>query len=181
MAQIWIEFMEEETWTWSVIPLVSPNLVVKANKLIPVQQPENDQQPDARLTRVEGEAPGEQWVLTSDPAGEVRVNGDPPALGQVALRDRDEILIPGRRRIFFSTENLAKAEPFPGTDQPSFCGRCKTVIEKGAMAVCCPGCRTWSHQTDEKACWSFSGTETCPMCSHRNAMPPSYAWTPEGL
>ncbi len=56
------------------------------------------------------------------------------------LRDRDEILIPGLTRCYFSTEEPARVEPFPAGEGPVFCARCRQPIQPATPAVRCPAC-----------------------------------------
>src|SRR5262249_13722566 len=88
---------------------------------------------------------GESWVLLSSSG--IRVNGLPLTLGVRVLADRDEVLLGGTGRVFFSTERLARVEPFPGSERPVFCPRCRQPIDGGCAAVKCPQCGVTHHQS----------------------------------
>ncbi len=119
----------------------------------------------------------ERWMLVG--SGSVRINGTPLAAGIRVLRDRDEIRLNGGPPVYFSTERLARVEPFPGAERQVFCPRCKLPIETGAPAVLCPGCSTWFHQTTDLPCFTYA--ETCPLCDHQTTLDGEYRWTPEEL
>jgi len=119
---------------------------------------------------------GHRWVLLAAPS--VRVNGSPVAAGIVALRDRDEICADGRR-VFFSTESLAEVVPYPGGERTTFCPRCRLEIAAGTLAVRCPHCGVWHHQSAELPCWTYA--ERCVQCDQRTALDAGYRWTPEEL
>jgi len=125
---------------------------------------------------------GETWlVMNATPAGGapgVTLNGAPLHAGIRVLADRDEIRVAGLGRVFFSTEQLARIDPFPGADTSTFCPRCKQAITAGSPAVKCPACQRWYHQSDEYPCWTY--TEQC-LCGHPTALDSGYRWTPEGL
>jgi hypothetical protein len=122
------------------------------------------------------DAAAEFWVLVGPP--DVTVNGLPLLAGLRVLRDRDEVCA-GGHQVFFSTERLARVEPFPGAAQPIYCARCKDVIERGADAVRCPDCGLWCHQTADTPCWTYG--ETCALCPQPTDLDASYRWTPEEL
>ena len=123
------------------------------------------------------------WALLSSDS--VLVNGSRHPLGLQVLKDRDELRIGGAPPFYFSTERLARVEPFPGADRSIFCPRCKLEIERGQPAVRCPnpGCGVWTHQipTGEKPlpCWLYA--DTCPSCKHPTSFEAGYRWTPEEL
>ncbi len=119
------------------------------------------------------------WALVAASDSPVRLNGRSMLLGIHALRDRDEVVL-GAHRVFFSTEELARAVPFPGLAQPAFCPRCKQKIEPGDLAVSCPRCRAWHHQTHTYPCWTYA--PSCALCQGQStALDAGYAWTPEEL
>jgi hypothetical protein len=138
----------------------------------------------------------EQWVLVAARAAEVSINGQPLRLGVAVLRERDEVYLPGGRigidgagsaaegmprRCFFSAESLARIESFPGGDKPTFCPRCKKLIDPQVPAVRCPApsCRLWHHQTEARPCWTYA--ETCAVCDQPTALDAGYRWTPHQL
>lgn len=120
-----------------------------------------------------------RWTLLAGRGAGVRVNGLPLALGIRALVDKDEILA-GGQRLFFSTEELARVVPFPGLAQPAFCPRCKQKIEPSDLAVCCPSCRAWSHQSEKFPCWTYD--TTCALCQRQStALDAGYNFDPATL
>ena len=127
------------------------------------------------------ERPGQTplWALFGGAAPGVRINGRSLLAGIGVLRDRDEILIAGRARFYFSTEEFARVEPFPGGDGPVFCARCRQSIASGTPAVRCPACGHWCEQSDDKPCWTYAAT--CPMCEQPTAFETGLRWTPEEL
>lgn len=98
------------------------------------------------------------------------------------MKDRDEILLSDGRRLFFTTERLPRIEPFPGSDRPVNCARCKKPINKGMEAVCCPNpsCAAWHHNTEKLSCWQYS--PQCALCDQQTRLENAkYAWSPEEL
>jgi hypothetical protein len=119
------------------------------------------------------------WTLLGGRETTLRINGQPLVLGIRALRDRDEISIAGQR-CFFSMEEFARVVLFPGLAQPACCPRCKQKVEVGDLAVACPHCRAWHHQSEKFPCWTYDST--CALCQLQNtALDAGYAWTPERL
>ena len=101
------------------------------------------------------------------------------SLGIVALSDRDEIRPADGLPLFFSTETLARVEPFPASGARGFCPRCKQHIEPGTPAVRCPGCSLWYHMSDEFPCWTYA--PQCSACPQETALDADFRWTPEDL
>jgi len=118
-----------------------------------------------------------RWVLLAGGEGAVRVNGLPLVGGLRLVEDRDEIWPRGAAPLFFSTEDLARVEPFPPHEGAKFCARCKLEVEAESPAVRCPGCSVWYHQTDEYPCWSYG--PTCALCDQPSDLTAGYRWTPE--
>ena len=119
----------------------------------------------------------ERWAVVAGPAAQLRVNGIPlGAVGARVLGDRDEIALPGVGSAYFSTESLAEVVAFPGADRAVFCWRCRREIKPGELAVCCPACRIWFHQTPDFKCWRYS--DTC-SCSQSTALDTGFHWVPE--
>ena len=119
------------------------------------------------------------WVLLVRASTGVRVNGQPLLGGIAVLKDRDEILLGGRTRVYFSTEEEAKVESFPGGERPVFCARCRQSIQPGTPAVRCPSCGHWSEQSESKPCWTYG--PSCPLCDQPTAFDAGLRWTPEEL
>ena len=179
MAQIW-----QQTNSQGWAPTTIDGVVVFA--LTPAPEPPGGQdirQPEpgqAFLRRSTGRNPREAtWVLFTPVSVAVSVNGCPMLLGIRVLQDKDEIVVAGGRRFFFSNECLATIEPFPGAGQVVFCARCKQEIAKSASAVRCPGCGIWCHESDELRCWTYA--TACPLCDKSTALDAGYSWTPEEL
>jgi hypothetical protein len=123
-----------------------------------------------------------QWVLLCGRKADVRVNGVRPLLPIVAMQDRDEIFLGGRNgtRVwpsFFSTEQLARPEPFPGRAGPADCVRCGQPIEPGGLAVRCPACASWHHAAESLPCWQYD--EHCALCDQPTDLEAGHRWVPE--
>jgi len=121
------------------------------------------------------------WMLLAPAASDVRINGMPLENGIRVLADRDALRVAALPVLYFSTERLARLEPFPG-EETVFCPRDKTAICKGDAAVCCPQCGVWHHEQEAagKACWSYA--ETCTLCDQSTDLDAAgYRWTPGGL
>ena len=132
----------------------------------------------AILVRCAGDRAADIWALLARPGAGVAVNGLPVDLGMVVLADRDAIGWPLAAPVFFSTERLAAAEPFPA-DARGFCPRCKDPMEAGATAVRCPGCGVWHHAAGERPCWTYG--PQCAACPQPTALDGGFRWTPEEL
>jgi hypothetical protein len=124
-------------------------------------------------------ATGVHWALLAGHDARVLVNGAPVRHGIVVLADRDELRFDGKPALFFSTEILARVEPFPEDGGGGFCPRCKQPIAPGALAVKCPGCGLWHHASDELPCWSYA--EQCAACPRHTTPDAGFEWTPEDL
>jgi hypothetical protein len=117
------------------------------------------------------------WVLLAAANGDVRINGFAPVAGLRVLQDRDEIRASESGAVFFSTETLARVEEFTATERAIFCGRCRQPIESGDLAVRCPQCGIWYHQSDKLPCWTY--TPMCAFCPQSTALDGALAWVPE--
>jgi hypothetical protein len=175
MAHLW----QTEGPTWVRLPLTAQRYALHAGAPAPAQ-PAVTLATDGSLATLscyarEGQAT--IWVLFSSDAGTVRVNGHALLAGITVLHDRDEILIAGQSRFYFSTEETAKVEPFPASDGAVFCARCRQAISAGTPAVRCPSCGHWCEQSDDKPCWTYG--PTCPMCEQPTAFDTGLRWTPE--
>lgn len=121
------------------------------------------------------------YMLLAAPEAHAWLNGRAVMPGvPVQLLDRDEIRL-GRERFYYSTEQLARVEPFPGGDRPMYCPRCRQAIEAGEAAVRCPNpqCGCWHHSSDELPCWSYAAT--CALCPQPTETGGAYQWTPEEI
>jgi hypothetical protein len=178
MAHLWTQNQQSD---WAICPLRSDYHALSPNPRDPVR-PLRVLRPvknGVLVGRYASPAGGENWILKCSATAPVRVNGQPVYLGTRTLKDRDEIVLAGTSRFYFSTEELARVEPFPGAAQPVFCTRCKEQIAKDTLAVRCPACGQWCHQTDEKPCWPYG--PSCPLCDQPTALDAGYRWTPEEL
>ena len=172
MAQIWFI---HATGRWELRPLVEPVYALRAATVPPVCVRTNGMTPsDAVVTRHD-----ETWVAMAAAPGAVVVNGQPLFLGLRVLRDRDELLVCGRVRLYFSTESLPQVLPLPDVGRSVICPRCQQPITPGLAAVKCPKCATFHHQTDELPCWTY--TPTCVLCDQPTDLNAGYRWTPAEL
>jgi hypothetical protein len=174
MAHIW--FRDEEG-IWSALPHDGRALDISAHppRVLAEGFRLGIDTPAAVIRSGEENAP--VWVLLAAPDGEVRVNGFAPVAGVHVLQDRDEIRATPAQTLFFSTETLARVEMFVAGDRAIFCGRCRQPIQDGELAVRCPGCGIWYHQTEQLPCWTYA--PTCAYCPRPTALDAEYSWTPE--
>ncbi len=145
-------------------------------------------------------APGlpRTWVLLCGPRASVMINGRPVALGIGVLDHRDLIVVNcaehvGGERFYFSSEEPATVERFPGAE-PVICPRCKTPIELGESAVRCPACDFWHHQVEThgsapsdqgesqgarraRPCWTY--LDRCANCGASSTLNGALTWTPD--
>jgi len=185
MAHIWTE--DPETGRWSYCPLDDAVCLIEEGGL---RRPEAADRglcgPAAAMLIRSGRDAGEQWSLLAVGEEEVLVNGRPLPLRMKTLRDRDEVGIRfgvGERlcRRFFSTERLARVEPFPAGAAAVPCPRCKQRLRPGQPAVRCPRCGAWHHQTEQLPCWTYSPTCACLPCDQSTSLEVGFRWTPEDL
>lgn len=175
MAHLWLQ---EGKRVWGVFPLEAQNLSLPdALPAGGIGRRDGLEPTEAILLRPDSES-GTRWVLMSA-SESVRVNGLPLLTGIHVLDDRDEICMGALCPVYFSTEDLAQVEDFPGSGQPGLCPRCKLVIARGKRAVRCPRCRVWHHQTDELPCWTH--TPRCAVCDQATQLGIGYRWSPEEL
>ncbi len=126
-----------------------------------------------------GAADAQKWSIVAGPGSRARVNGRQVVAGLWILHDRDEICVNGAAVFYFSTETLASVVPFPGAAEPLYCPRCKQEIEKENMAVRCPQCRVWYHQSEPLPCWTYD--KTCALDDQPTSLGGTYRWTPAKL
>ena len=175
MAHLWIHSSLEG---WTVRPLAADRFTLSADAAAPAPgRPVDDKSTGGVVLRraADGDA-GETWLLLASPR-EVWVNGSQLDVGARVLRDKDEIRLRGAAPMFFSTEVLAQVAAFPGFARPVHCPRCRQVIEAGALAVYCPGCHMWHHQSVGCECWTYA--PTCAVCDQTTALDADYRWKPE--
>ncbi|HLA13262.1 MAG TPA: hypothetical protein VJ023_21960 [Pyrinomonadaceae bacterium] len=117
----------------------------------------------------------EDWHLLAPRGAPVSVNGLPLMEGLRTLRDRDQIVF-ADRAAYFSTEERARRVSFSGGERKLFCARCRQELVPGVIAVKCPQCNVWHHQTDEFPCWTYSAH--CGLCSQLTDLEAGYRWQP---
>ena len=122
---------------------------------------------------------GGSWVLVGTGDRRVRVNGQTATTGLVVLNDRDEIVVAGQKPAYFSSEQLAKIESFPGGPEGGCCPRCRQSLDPGIDAVRCPSCSLWYHASVDRPCWEYS--PTCAVCPQQTALDAGFRWTPEEI
>ena len=177
MAHLWVT---TEAQQWAVLPLEDDALTLTTSPPQPVRHPlpEGEALSNVLLVRTRA-TEGVTWVLIAGAGSGVSVNGLPLATGLRVVSDRDEIRVPGVSNLYFSTESLARVEEFSGSVQTLFCPRCKQEIGKGSMAVKCPSCGVWHHQTEDLNCWTYA--VACALCAHATDLNAGFRWTPEEL
>lgn len=118
----------------------------------------------------------EQWFLL-DEAGVVHVNGERLRLGIRALCDHDELRLAGSdTRFYWSLERQVEVVLFPMGAEAIVCARCQQPMEAGALAVRCPQCRTWHHQSERLPCWLYD--TRCAVCPQNTSPDAGLAWSP---
>lgn len=145
----------------------------------PLRPSRPDQDTDAfgLLHPIRGEDGDISAVFLSSRARRLLVNGEPLVLGGRILQDKDQLSLPNRDRLRFSTERLAVVTRAP--DISPVCVRCKQVIESGT-AVRCPNCGNWHHQQASLECWT--DTPFCASCRGPTDLSnPVYRDVPEDL
>ena len=174
MAHLWFRDAED---VWSAMPLngqaldisvYPPRVLAEGFRL-------GEDTRAALVHASAGEAP--VWVVVVAQNGDVRVNGFTPVAGVRVLRDCDEIRAASCDALFFSTETLPRVEEFAGGARPMYCGRCRQPVQDGQLAVRCPQCAIWYHQTGELPCWTYS--PKCGFCPQSTALDAGYGWVPE--
>ena len=180
MLQFWVQAPRVG---WAVTPLEGPALAL-APTLAPVEpRPDSAALRDAPavLVRFERSEAESGCALLVRPTVQVRVNGTLVRSGLRILRDGDSIRADGLGVVYFSTECLARVEPFPGADEPVCCPRCLREIEPPQAAVRCPQCQVWHHQDEaaKRICWTYA--ERCSLCDQLTDLNAGYRWTPGAL
>ncbi len=168
MAHLWLHDGDEDRW--AVVPLEGGAVPLSAAST------------EILLLATPSSGPssgGPNWVLLTGVDTAVGINGLPVKNGIRVLADRDEIIIAGRERYYFSTETLAAIQTFAGTDRRLFCPRCKDEIARGDTTVKCPQCRLVHHQSEDRPCWTYA--ETCAACAQQSDLQHGYRWTPDSL
>lgn len=117
------------------------------------------------------------WVLLVAENNHVRINGFAPVAGVRVLQDHDEIRVAFLDPLFFTTAMLARVEEFTATGRAVFCGRCRQPMQNAEMAVHCPQCGIWYHQTEKLPCWTYS--PLCGFCPQSTSLDAGFVWIPE--
>jgi len=143
MAHLWVN-VGKEGWALAELGGDAFVLAAQANRPVRVRRPSDcvtanaeangaapsDQRAREAVLLRSGAGDRERWVLLAAPSKQaVAVNGLPLATGLRVLHDRDEIRVPGAPPMFFSTERLARVEPYAG---PSY-GRCSCTLCERAV------------------------------------------------
>ena len=139
--------------------------------------------PDARseppgvgvLVRVAANGP---WALIVHADRRLTHNGRAVAAGFRVLAHKDALAVDGGEAAYFSTEEPARIEPFPGSSAVS-CPRCRSDVLPGEPAVKCPNCGVFHHEDEERNCYTYS--PTCAVCARSTALDEGLQWTPESL
>jgi hypothetical protein len=182
MSHLWIEKRNDaEERGWQPAALAGGGCAVAADGSgIHFHPPAGEQTGGAGVITILQTRPSggrSEWALLFRNETAVRVNGRLLAINIRTLRDKDEIRVNGQR-MFFSTEELARVVSFPGLSQPAFCPRCKQKIEPGELAVCCPQCQAWSHQSEKLPCWTYD--TRCALCQQQpTEMNAGFTFNPE--
>jgi hypothetical protein len=106
-------------------------------------------------------------VLFTRGDARVLVNGRPVPAGIRVLAHRDQIHA-GSFSWWFSGEDPARVEPFPGSEAV-ICPRCRQQVVPGSDAVRCP-CNNWFHRSDVLMCFDYAGA--CPVCRRPTTLAP---------
>ena len=178
MAHLWVRDDDDQ---WAALPLNGGPVSLSVVPPKPFGGGERPR-PDREVLLMPAARSGqENWVLVSGDQRRTSVNGLPLALGLRILGDRDEIRVDGASTVFFSTESLARIEPYPGSAEPACCPRCRLDLKDGAPAVRCPQCRVWHHEdlADDLDCWSSE--EHCALCPQATDLRAGFRWSPEDL
>lgn len=166
---------EARSAEWAVTPLDGGAVALGGD----TDGPDESQRGGSALLLRSRRGAEEIWLVMSTSPRGVRLNGAPLSTGIRVLADRDELQLDGRGRFFFSTERLVRIETYGAGERPVVCPRCKLPIEVGTLAVCCPQCAVWHHQSVDSPCWIYS--EHCALCPQPTPLDCGYRWTPEGL
>jgi hypothetical protein len=179
MAHLWIQVESG----WSPFPLAADpaGRVDRSAKTSPGSACLAGDYPlgTAALLCSQAEPGRDSWALVAPSNVTLRVNGFPVGSGLRVLRDRDAIQLDDLPVVFYSGEEPAAVQPFPGSPQATFCVRCKTETQPGRPAVRCPGCKSWYHQSDELGCWTIANV--CFLCGKATALDGALTWSPEDL
>jgi hypothetical protein len=166
---------------WRCVPLEGEMVALGADGVITPLDPEGDGREAAALlvrsTPQEGR--GDEWILIS--RGELVLNGYATPARIAVLADRDELRI-GGETVFVSYEREARIERYQRDDSPH-CPRCHTGVERGHLAVACPGpaCGVVYHQDAGEGlpCWLWE--EHCALCQQPTPLDAGLTFDPSDL
>jgi Prokaryotic RING finger family 1 len=162
---------------WRVAPVVSPGLLrldpvgVEATAVPGLRSP-------AKACLFVYIATQNKWGVMVGADMAVRHNGVPIKAGLRMLEHRDALAPEAGTLLFFSTEELARVEPFAGAAAVA-CQRCRGEIRQEDAAVRCPSCGVVHHEAADRNCWTYA--ETCAMCPQPSAPDAGLSWSPEEL
>ena len=122
-----------------------------------------------------------EFALLVPPGCPVWVNQTRAFSGLRVLRHRDSVRIGQAPALYFSTERRARVETFPGSEEPTYCPRCRSEILPNDAMVRCPGCQVAMHEipAQERGCWSYA--PTCCVCGGPTDFCADYQWHPGSL
>lgn len=120
------------------------------------------------------------YYLLAPASAAALVNGRPVLLGISALKDKDELAVPGETPMYFSMEQRVQVEAYAG-EPGGTCLRCASSIEAGSPAVQCPGCQKWYHQRPDRLCFSYGDHPICVECGADAVVSDEFRWVPEEL
>ena len=177
---LWMRCDEE----WGVLPMTESEVSLAAAAA---------SRPAAADMRIEGGpamlvktrlGDNDAWILLAGPAP-VWVNGRRVYAGVRVLDDWDELRI-NNERIYYSTEELPRVEPFVAGEMPTNCARCKQEINHGDPSVRCPACGVVYHQIESDLkdesdlnCFTYRGA--CQCCKGPTQLDAGYVRTPEDI
>ncbi len=178
MSHLWVRTSGNGHRDWAIVRLDAAGAgFTLVQEAMPVQRRASLSRELPALVVDRADAQRDVWVLLAGHDDHVRVNGlGIEGTGIHVLKDKDEIILPWGERLFFSTEELPQIVEFKGSQEPTFCPRCKQFIAAGDLVVRCPQCRVWYHQKAERLCWTYH--EACVGCKRRTDMSAGYAWMP---
>jgi hypothetical protein len=177
MAHLWLK---DDSDGWAVLSLDKQAYTLATNPPRPVAPHLAAEVAASRVLLLRAQlVEGASWVLLAKEDGDVFINGSRLSLGIRVIADRDEIRVRDLATIYFSTESLPAVAQFPGAEKALFCPRCRMKIEEGRLAVRCPSCGVWHHQTDDLPCWTYA--EVCALCPQPTDLDAGFRWTPEEL
>lgn len=178
MAFLWRRHDDNDDW--EAIELGQSVVLDNGDVSIADTRDRKDSHPRRVVHLIRCSGNNETWILLASPALQVTVNGLPAACGILRLADRDAVRAGSGRPVYFTTESIARAEPYPASEAV-FCPRCKREIGRGDSAVRCPRCRVWHHHGGEAgSCWQYSAT--CALCDQPSDLDAAaFAWTPGDL